>query len=371
MVLQVPFNDFKRDPEELLQAELSAVDEVLRSGWWVLGQNVQAFESAWAKCCEVTGSVGVANGLDAIEIGLRALGVEAGDEVITTSLTAYATTLAIQRCGAIPVFADIDPTTACLSLESAEQCLSSKTKALVFVHLYGRSTNLERFKNLCDLHSIHLVEDCAQAHLARSGSAAVGSFGAFAAWSFYPTKNLGAIGDAGALTSNNPSILEKARQHRNYGQTDRYHHDVAGMNSRLDEIQAAILLARLPYLRIWTDNRRRIASRYRSEINSPFLTFLAPPTSIEDHVYHLFVLKTDFRAFVQAALKDKGIGTLIHYPVPCHKQKALGVHRISPEGLMKTEQHCSQCLSLPIHPYLTFEEIDHVIASCNSLDIII
>ena len=190
MTLQVPFNNFKRDPEELVQAELLAVETVLRSGWWILGDNVKSFEADWASCCEVAGSVGVGNGLDAIEIGLRALGIGPGDEVITTSLTAYATTLAIQRCGATPVFADIDPVTACLSPSSAEKCISNKSKALVVVHLYGRSADLVNLKKLCDAHNIYLVEDCAQSHLARCSIAAVGSIGKFAAWSFYPTKIL-------------------------------------------------------------------------------------------------------------------------------------------------------------------------------------
>ena len=367
MVLQVPFNDFKRDPDVLLQAELSAIDEVLRSGWWVLGKNVKAFESVWAECCEVDGAVGVANGLDAIEIGLRALGIGAGDEVITTSLTAYATTLAIQRCGATPVFADIDPTTGCLSSVSAEQCLSSNTKALVVVHLYGRSADLNSLKKLCDSHGIYLVEDCAQSHLARYGTAAVGSIGAFAAWSFYPTKNLGAIGDAGALTSNNPSILEKARQLRNYGQTDRYHHEVAGMNSRLDELQAALLIQRLKYLQKWTDQRRHIANRYFAEINNVNFSMLSRPSLPSDHVHHLFVLMTPSRDAVQNSLLEQGVQTLIHYPVPCHLQKALGNHKTAPGGLPYTEKHSKHCISLPIHPNLTIAEIDHVISSCNSI----
>jgi dTDP-4-amino-4,6-dideoxygalactose transaminase len=366
MVFKVSFNDFKRDPEELLKAELSTVDDVLRSGWWVLGQNVHSFESAWAKCCEVNGAVGVANGLDALEIGLRALGVGVGDEVITTSLTAYATTLAIQRSGATPVFADIDPLTACLSPTSAEQCISSKTKALVVVHLYGRSADLDSLKRLCDTYSIHLVEDCAQAHLARFGTTSVGSIGAFAAWSFYPTKNLGAVGDAGAITSNDISLLEKSRQLRNYGQTERYHHSVAGMNSRLDELQAAILVQRLPYLKEWTDQRRKIATRYFNEICSDDISLLAPPNSPAYHVHHLFVVTTNSRDSLKEYLLNQGVQTLIHYPIPCHLQSALDHFRIAPDGLSETERHSMHCLSLPIHPYLTTAEIDHVINSCNS-----
>lgn len=366
MVLYVPFNDFKREPEELIQAQLNVMNEVLHSGWWVLGKHVQAFEAAWADCCEVAGTVGVANGLDAIEIGLRALGIGPGDEVITTSLTAFATTLAIQRCGAIPVFADIDPKSACLSSASVEDCLSINTKALLVVHLYGRSADLVELKQFCDSNSIHLVEDCAQAHLCRYGSLSVGSIGSYAAWSFYPTKNLGAIGDAGAITSNDTSFLEKCRQLRNYGQTDRYHHELAGMNSRLDELQAALLLLRLEYLDLWTQRRRDIATRYFNQIQNSELLLMSPPDTVTNHVHHLFVVTTQFRSVVQKYLSQEGIQTLIHYPIPCHLQKALGNHRIAPGGLPETERHSRHCFSLPIHPYLTDVEVDHVISSCNS-----
>lgn len=367
MTFSVAFNDFKRAPQELVQAELAAVEAVIRSGWWVLGEHVKAFETAWAERCMTAGCVGVANGLDAIEIGLRALDIGPGDEVITTSLTAYATTLAIQRCGATPVFADIDPATACLCAKSVEQCISAKTKALLVVHLYGRAADLPRLKALCDSNSIHLLEDCAQAHLARCNDQAVGSVGTFGAWSFYPTKNLGAIGDAGAITSSDPELLEKARQLRNYGQKDRYHHDIAGMNSRLDELQAAILLQRLPYLDGWTNRRREIACRYWEEIDNDSLVPLSPPDASFNHVHHLFVVITKQREAVQRQLLERGVQTLIHYPVPSHMQKALGAHRLAPGGLLTTEYHCNHCVSLPIHPYLSDAEVDHVVRSCNDL----
>jgi dTDP-4-amino-4,6-dideoxygalactose transaminase len=367
MTFSIAFNDFKRDPEDLVQAELAAVDDVIRSGWWVLGQQVKAFETAWAKRCMSVGCVGVANGLDAIEIGLRALGIGPGDEVITTSLTAYATTLAIQRCGAIPVFADIDPATACLCPSSIEKSIGAKTKALLVVHLYGRAADLPRLIALCKRHSIYLIEDCAQAHLAQSNDQSVGSFGAFGAWSFYPTKNLGAIGDAGAITSSNPELLEKALHLRNYGQKDRYHHVIAGMNSRLDELQAAILLQRLPYLDSWTTLRRQIACRYWDEIDNDFLVPLSRPDDSSNHVHHLFVVTANQREAVQRKLLERGVQTLIHYPVPSHMQKALGTHRLPLGGLPATEYHCNHCLSLPIHPYLSDAEVDHVIRSCNDL----
>jgi dTDP-4-amino-4,6-dideoxygalactose transaminase len=363
----IPFNDFQREPEELIQAQLIATEVVLRSGWWVLGHQVQAFESEWSAYCGTSGAVGVANGLDAIEIGMRALGIGPGDEVITTSLTAFATTLAIQRCGAIPVFADIDPSTACLSPASVQRCISPLTRAVLVVHLYGRAANLTDLYRICELNNLFLLEDCAQAHGARFKGRPVGSIGSFGAWSFYPTKNLGAVGDAGAITSSDESFLAIAKQLRNYGQTDRYHHDLPGLNSRLDELQAALLLARLPYLDAWTLRRRRIAERYWGEISHPDIELLETPSDPSSHVHHLFVLRTTRRNFLQSKLEDASIKSLIHYPVPSHLQKALGTHRIDPSGLHSTEKHSASCLSLPIHPFMSDNDVDRVIAACNCL----
>ena len=362
----IPFNDFQREPEALLESQIAAAEAVLRSGWWVLGQQVQSFEQAWATNCGTEGAVGVGNGLDALEIGLRALGVMPGDEVITTALTAYATTLAIQRCGATPVFAEIDPSTACLDPTSIERCISPATRAVLVVHLYGRSANLTDLQEICTRRGLLLLEDCAQAHGAHHAGRPVGSIGTFGAWSFYPTKNLGAIGDAGALTSSDPDFLAKAKELRNYGQSDRYHHDLAGLNSRLDELQAALLLQRLPHLQAWTERRRSIAQRYWHEISHPDLELLAPPSDPSSHVHHLFVLRTARREALQRHLEERGIKSLIHYPVPCHRQKALGIHRIDPVDLKITEQHAATCLSLPIHPFLSVQEVDRVIAACKS-----
>lgn len=362
----IPFNDFQREPEALIQDQLRAAEAVLRSGWWVLGKQVQAFEQAWACHCGTTGAVGVANGLDAIEIGLRSLRIGPGDEVITTALTAYATTLAIQRCGAIPVFADIDPSTACLDPASVERCISSATRAVIVVHLYGRVANLTDLQEICARRELLLLEDCAQAHGAQHAGRPVGSIGSFGAWSFYPTKNLGAIGDAGALTSSDQALLAKAKQLRNYGQSDRYHHDLQGLNSRLDELQAALLLERLPHLQTWTKRRRSIASRYWHEISHPDIELLAQPSDPSSHVHHLFVLRTHRRQVLQRHLEEAGIKTLIHYPVPCHLQKALGAHRIDPVGLHTTVHHTETCLSLPIHPFLSEQDVDRVVTACDS-----
>lgn len=363
----IQLNDLTREPEELIQAQLRAAEAVVRSGWWILGQYVQRFEESWAKLTETAGAVGVGNGLDAIEIGLRALNLGPGDEVITTSLTAFATTLAIQRCGATPVFADIDWTTACICPKSIERCITPSTRAVLVVHLYGRSCDLLQIGNICKQNGLILVEDCAQAHGAHFQGHPVGSFGAFGAWSFYPTKNLGAIGDAGAITSSNQQLLDDSRMLRNYGQSDRYHHDLPGLNSRLDEMQAALLLERLKYLHSWTKKRRHIAHRYWQEIDNPCLDLLSPPSDPMSHVHHLFVLRAHDRVDIQRQLSESGIRTLIHYPVPCHLQHSTSTHGIDPQGLNVTVAHASRCLSLPIHPYLTSQEVDHVIHSCNLL----
>jgi dTDP-4-amino-4,6-dideoxygalactose transaminase len=367
---EIPFNNFQREPEQLIRAQLQATETVLRSGWWVLGKEVLTFEHTWAKKCGTASAVGVANGLDAIEIGLRALGIGPGDEVITTPLTAFATTLAIQRCGATPVFADINPGTACLDPASVERCISKLTRAVLVVHLYGRAADLSTLASLCFNNELHLVEDCAQAHGAQYRGKPLGSIGAFGAWSFYPTKNLGAIGDAGMITSDDPNVISLARQLRNYGQSDRYHHELAGLNSRLDELQAAILLQRLNYLVDWTNRRRAIANQYWAGINHPLLMPLMKPADPLEHVHHLFVLcaKDKSRQSIQDQLLKAGIKTLIHYPVLCHEQIAITNYRIDSEGLPSATKHKHECFSLPIHPYLSDDEVNQIIKACNSLN---
>jgi len=360
-------NDFRREPEKLVLAELAATERVIRSGWWILGAEVEEFEKEWAHQCAAPHAVGVANGLDAIEIALRALGVLPGDEVITTPVTAYATTLAIQRTGAIPVFADIDPATGCLAAESVASCVSGLTKAVLPVHLYGRAADLDGLGAVCEDNGLHLVEDCAQAHGTRYRGQPVGNMGRFGAWSFYPTKNLGAIGDAGALTTAEEELARVARCIRNYGQSDRYHHEQLGMNSRLDELQAALLRERLPWLDTWTARRREIATRYRQGIDHPLLKPLAEASDPASDVHHLYVLLTPDRDRVRSLLKQGSVPTLVHYPLPCNKQQALGTHRVAPKGIPHALNHCDRCFSLPIHPFLSEDEVNHVINACNQL----
>ncbi|MFA6970100.1 MAG: DegT/DnrJ/EryC1/StrS family aminotransferase [Gallionella sp.] len=359
-------NDFKAEPEDLRVAELAALDRVLRSGWYVLGNEVAAFELAWAKRCGVEYAVGVGNGMDAIEIGLRALDIGEGDEVITTPMTAFATVLAILRAGAIPVLADIDPETALLDHASVERCISPKTKAVLLVHLYGQMREMELWTALCEKHGIALLEDCAQSHLAQWSGRIAGSFGSFGAYSFYPTKNLGAMGDAGALVSNNSVLAKRAAVLRNYGQSVRYHHTEIGLNSRLDELQAALLRVRLERLDGFTVRRREIARAYREGIANSQCKLLAKPIQAESHVYHLFVVSCEEREKLAQHLKSCGVETYVHYPVPVHMQAPCKELRCDPNGLSVAESHARVCLSIPCHPQMSDADVSTVIDAINA-----
>jgi len=358
-------NDFKAEPQALRRATVAAVQRVLKSGWYVLGSEVVSFEKAWAERCGTQSAIGVGNGMDAIEIALRGLDIGPGDEVITTSMTAFATVLAIIRAGATPVLADIEGDTGLMSLDSVKRCLSEKTKAILLVHLYGQVRNMPDWQEFCRHFGLALLEDCAQAHLAGQGGRVAGSFGVAGAYSFYPTKNLGAIGDGGMLVTSSDRLAERSRRLRNYGQSVRYEHPELGMNSRLDELQAAILSVRLRWLDQFTKRRREIAKRYQTELENTHILQLALPQEPTAHVYHLYVIKCEQRDPLQRYLLTKDIQTHIHYPIPVHKQDpCLGLKRDS-RGLMQTEMHADTCLSLPCHPAMTEDEVSLVIASVN------
>jgi len=363
---KVVMNDFRADPDDLVQAEVAACERVIRSGWWVLGTEVGAFEKEWAARLAVPHVVGCGNGMDAIELGLRALGIGAGDEVITTPMTAFATVLAVLRAGAIPVLADIDADTAMLDLASVQRCLGPRTRAIVLVHLYGQVGAVESLAALAHQRGIHLVEDCAQAHGATVQGRPAGSFGAFAAWSFYPTKNLGAVGDGGAFSSASDALAERVRALRNYGQSVRYHHPYLGMNSRLDEIQAAILRTRLPWLDGWTARRRAIAQAYAQGIRHAAVRLLPLPADADRHVHHLCVLTCADREALQKHLQRCGVDALIHYPVPIHHQEPCRDILRDPAGLAVAEAHAERCLSLPCHPAMTDAQMAQVVDAVNS-----
>ena len=359
-------NDFISEPAELKEAMLVAVRRVLDSGYYILSKEFLSFENQWASLCGVDHAIGVANGMDAIEIALRALDIGEGDEVITTPITAFATVLAILRAGAIPVLADIDCDTALLSPESVSRCLTKKTKGIVLVHLYGQLRDLSYWLEFCNQNNIKLIEDCSQSHLATIDGKVAGSFGEAGAYSFYPTKNLGAIGDGGALITNSSALAERAAKLRNYGQSIRYNHPELGMNSRLDEIQAAILSERIRWLKIFTDRRREIANYYRHNIQNNYVELLAPPQEDSAHVNHLFVIKINKRDDLQKYLYEHNIQSLIHYPVPVHFQESCKNMKKDPRGLAVSEQYVSQCLSIPCHPQMSNIDLEQVINVINN-----
>jgi dTDP-4-amino-4,6-dideoxygalactose transaminase len=358
-------NDFLAEPEQLKSAVIARLSAAAQSGWYILGKEVEGFENEWASVCGSDYAIGVANGMDAIEIILRSLDIGKGDEIITTPMTAFATILAIYRAGATPVLADIDPETALISTASAAKCISNRTKAVLLVHLYGQLRNMNAWQEFCRDNDIYLVEDCAQAHLSSWQGRKAGNFGKAAAFSFYPTKNLGALGDAGAVITSSQSLRNRVRRLRNYGQSERYHHPELGLNSRLDEIQAAVLSERLKWLEAFTERRQEIASLYFENFSNSQVRCLAQPEEKGSHVYHLFVVLSDRREELQAYLAERNIQTLIHYPIPAHKQPPCNEIRYGVDGLSRAEYFSSCCLSLPCHPQMSDDDIEQVIQAIN------
>ena len=358
-------NDFRAESKILKEDMLAAVSRVIDSGWYVLGHEVEAFEQVWSEVCGVSHAVGVGNGMDAIEIILRSLQIGPGDEVITTPMTAFATTLGIMRAGAIPVLADIDLETALLNQDSVLHCISPKTKAIILVHLYGQVRDMDAWLQLCESEDIYLIEDCAQSHLATWHGRVAGSFGKAGACSFYPTKNLGALGDGGSVITDDENLAEKAKQLRNYGQSSRYHHPEIGMNSRLDEIQAAVLTERLKRLEEFNDRRRQIAQKYLEGITNPLIQHLAKPQEQSAHVYHLFVLTCPWRDQLIEHLQQSRIQTFIHYPIPIHLQRSCQSLKRDQAGLVSSETHAETCLSIPCHPQMNDDDVEVVIDTVN------
>jgi dTDP-4-amino-4,6-dideoxygalactose transaminase len=354
----IPFLQLK--PGEDAAAVGDAIARVIARGWFILGPELEAFEREFAAASGAADAVGVGTGTDALAIALRALGIGRGDEVITSPLSAAYSALAIMMTGARPVFADIDPDRLTLDPEAAAAAVTPRTVAILPVHLYGQPADMNGITKIAARHHLAIVEDCCQAHLATCGGRPVGSFGAAAAYSFYPTKNLGALGDGGAITTSDANIAARARRLRNGGQTDRYHHGEFGVNSRLDEMQAAILRARLPLLSGWTARRRQLAAAYRTKLSgAPAVT--VPPLADEGHVYHLFPVRSTSRQEVQARLRAAGVETLIHYPVPIPKQPALASEQ--PADCPVANRVCDEILSLPLYPSLREDAIDLVAAA--------
>jgi dTDP-4-amino-4,6-dideoxygalactose transaminase len=338
-----------------------AIDRVIAGGWFVLGPEVEAFEQEFAAASGAAHAVGVGTGTDAIALVLRALGIGAGDEVITTPLSAAYSALAVMMAGARPVFADIDPARLTIDPEQIAHAVSPRTRAILPVHLYGQPADMAAIEKIAGRHNLAIVEDCCQAHLATAGARPVGTIGLAGAFSFYPTKNLGALGDGGAIVTNDRALADRLKRLRNGGQTDRYHHQEPGINSRLDEMQAAILRARLPRLRQWTERRRALAARYRSRLAGSLVA--VPPELDPGHVYHLFVGRHAARRDLQAHLAANGIETLIHYPVPIPRQPAMAA--VDPAECPVAARVCDELFSLPLHPALRDDEVDAVAAAVH------
>lgn len=356
---RVPFNALAPGED---RADIdAAIRRVIDSGWFVLGPEVEGFEAEFAAACGAPHAVGVGTGTDAITLILRALDIGPGDEVITPPLSAAYSALAVMMAGARPVFADIDPARLTLDPAAFEAAITPRTRAVLPVHLYGQPADMTAILAIAARHRLAVVEDAAQAHLATSEGRPVGTMGVAGAFSFYPTKNLGALGDGGAVVTRDGELAARIRRLRNGGQTTRYHHAEAGANSRLDELQAAILRARLPYLRGWTDRRRQIAAAYRAGIDSPDILVL--PHFDEGHVYHLFPVIARHRAALQAQLAAQGVETLIHYPVPIPRQPALAA--TGPHQCPVADRICGEVLSLPIYPSLTDAQVGQVITAAN------
>jgi dTDP-4-amino-4,6-dideoxygalactose transaminase len=344
----------------------AAIDRVIQRGWFVLGPEVEAFEAEFAAASGARYAVGVGTGTDAIAIALRALGIGPGDEVITSPLSAAYSALAILMAGARPVFADVDVDRLTIDPSCIEAAVGPRTRALLPVHLYGQPADMRAIEAIAARHNLAILEDCCQAHLATAEGRAVGTIGAAGAFSFYPTKNLGALGDGGAIVTNDRALADRMKRLRNGGQTDRYHHQEAGVNSRLDEIQAAILRARLAWLPRWTSERRRLAARYRTGLARETAGITVPPECDAGHVYHLFVIRSAARAALQAHLASFGIETLIHYPVPLPRQPALAAS--NPADCPIAATACAEVLSLPLHPGLRDEDVDAVTAALKGRD---
>jgi len=366
--LAVPFVDFKAHVAAL-RAELDeAVARVLESGWFILGPEGEAFERELAAALGAREAVAVANGTDALALALRALGVGPGDEVVTTSISAAFTGLAVRMAGARPVFADVDPRTLTLDPEAVARALTPRTRAIVPVHLYGHPADMDPILALARERGLAVLEDACQAHGALYRGRPVGTLAGesgVGALSFYPTKNLGGLGDGGAVLVNDSRLAARLRQLRNGGQSDRYRHEVAGVNSRLDELQAALLRVGLRHLPAWTERRRALAAFYARELDGAGVEVLREQPYARA-VFHLFVVRHSRRDALVAALAERGVGTLIHYPIPLHLQPAFASLGGRPGDRPVAETASAEILSLPLYPELTDEQAGRVVEAVRA-----
>lgn len=358
--MNIPFLNFA-PMHSAIRAEMQAAFEAVYDGnWFIMGQHLEAFEAAYAQYNGVRHAIGVSNGLDALILGLKALEIGEGDEVIVPAHTFVASALAVSHVGATPVFAEPDPKTYNLDPDAVAQAITPRTKAIMPVHLYGQACEMDRIMALAQQHGLYVLEDNAQAHGAHFKGQATGTFGDAAGISFYPGKNLGALGDGGMLVTNRDDIAEQVNMLRNYGSREKYLNEVIGYNMRLDELQAALLQVKLKYLPEWTAERQQIArwyDEYLRDTSGLILPYTHPDAG---HVYHLYVVRTHKRDELQAYLKDQGIGTLIHYPIPPHLQPAYENLGLKKGSFPITEELTLTSLSLPLWIGLTQRAVKEV-----------
>lgn len=361
----VPFGDLRRQYFSIKEETDEVIRKVLESGWFILGRHVEAFEKEFSEFCGCLYGVGVGSGTEALHLALLACGVQSGDEVITVPNTAVPTVSAISMACAVPVFIDIMPDSCNMDVSKIEAKISKKTKAILPVHLYGQSADMEPILEIARKYSLMVIEDACQAHGTLYGNKRAGSMGDAGCFSFYPSKNLGAFGDAGMVITNNKTIAKTVWMLRNYGQEERYHHLIKGVNSRLDEIQAAILRVKLKHMDQWNARRRDIAALYCEKITNPKIV---KPTEMPYgcHAYHLYVIKTEKRDPMQHFLRQRGVETMIHYPIPVYLQEAYRDLGLKEGVCPAAEKHSQQILSLPMFPELTNEEVDYICDSINS-----
>jgi dTDP-4-amino-4,6-dideoxygalactose transaminase len=358
--MNVPFLDLKIQYQSIKQEIAVAVQSVLDNTAYILGKYVSEFEQEFATAHDVRHCIGLSSGTDAIHLALWTLQAQSGDEVILPSNTFIATAWGATLCGAQPAFVDCHPESYNIDPAKVEAAITKKTKAIVAVHLYGQAADMQPLKEIAGRHNIHLVEDAAQAHLAEYKGKKVGGIGISAAFSFYPGKNLGAYGEAGALTTNDNEIARKARMFRDQGQSEKYHHDSYGHNYRMEAIQGAVLGVKLKYLAGWTERRRANAQKYNERLAGLGQVVTPKEMPYARHVYHLYVIRAQKRDELQKYLAEKAIATGLHYPIPLHLQKAFQHLGYKKGDFPVAEKAADEILSLPMYPELTDDQIDYV-----------